>query len=114
VNLSEVLDQLPTDGAGRRVFGEPHETADGSTVIPVARIRMGRGRRGSGPDSAPFGYAAVPAGVFVVHDGKASWVPAIDENRVALIGVTTGLLAAVIGTLAILRQPPWPKITIKG
>ena len=31
---------------------------------------------------------------------------------VALIGVLTGLLAAVIGSLAVLRQPPWPRMTI--
>ena len=39
-------------------------------------------------------------------------MPAVDANRVALIGVLTGLLAAVIGTLAVLRQPPWPRMTI--
>ena len=39
-------------------------------------------------------------------------MPAVDHNRIALIGVTTGLLAAVISTLAVLRQPPWPRITI--
>jgi hypothetical protein len=89
MKLSDVLDQLPADGAAGRVYGEPYETADGATVIPVAK----------------------PLGVFVVHRGKASWVPAIDGNRIALIGVLTGLLAAVIGTLAVLRQPPWPKMT---
>ena len=47
-----------------------------------------------------------------MRGGEASWVPAVDHNRIALIGVTTGLLAAVIGTLAVLRQPPWPRITI--
>jgi hypothetical protein len=90
VNLSDVLDQLPADGANGRVYGEPFETADGATVIPVAK----------------------PRGVFVVHGGQASWVPAFDHTRIALIGVLTGLLAAVIGTLAVLRQPPWPRITI--
>ena len=39
-------------------------------------------------------------------------MPAVDGNLVALIGVVTGLLAAVIGSLAVLRQPPWPRITI--
>jgi hypothetical protein len=38
--------------------------------------------------------AGEPLGVFVVH------------------GVITGLLAAVIASLAVLRQPPWPRITI--
>jgi hypothetical protein len=86
VKVSDVFDQLPTDG----VYGEPYQTGDGTTVIPVAK----------------------PLGVFVVRGGEASWVPAVDNNRLALIGVITGLVAAVIGCLAVLRQPPWPLITI--
>jgi hypothetical protein len=86
VKVSDVLDRLPADG----VYGEPYQAADGTTVIPVVK----------------------PRGVFVVRAGEASWVPAVDHNRVALIGVITGLLAAVIGSLAVLRQPPWPLITI--
>ena len=85
MKVSDVLDQPLAD----RAYGEPYETADGVTVIPVAK----------------------PFGVFVVRGGEASWVPAIDRNRIALIGAITGLLAAVIGTLAVLRQPPWPKMT---
>ncbi|OBH00578.1 MULTISPECIES: hypothetical protein [unclassified Mycobacterium] len=84
------LDQLPTDRTAGRVYGEPYQTPDGTTVIPVAK----------------------PLGVFVIHNGRASWEPAVDANRIALIGVITGLLAAVIGSLAVLRQPPWPRMTI--
>ena len=86
MKVSDVFDQLPAD----RAYGEPYQTPDGATVIPVAK----------------------PLGVFVVRGGEASWVPAIDASRIALIGVLTGLLAAVIATLAVLRQPPWPRITI--
>ncbi|MCV7099368.1 hypothetical protein [Mycobacterium palustre] len=86
MKVSDVLDQSPTDGG----YGEPYQTADGATVIPVAK----------------------PPGVFVVHGGEAKWVPAVDNNRIALIGVITGLLAAVLGGLAVLRRPPWPQITI--
>jgi hypothetical protein len=96
MKLPESLDQLPTNGAAGRAYGEPYRTADGATVIPVARVR---------------GSAATPIGVFVVHGDKASWVSAVDENRVALIGVTTGLLAAVITCLAVLRRPPWPDLS---
>jgi hypothetical protein len=91
VKYSDVLDQLSIDGGGGRVYGEPYQTPDGTTVISVAK----------------------PLGVFVIREGKASWVPAVDGNRIALIGVLTGLLAAVIGSLAVLRQPPWPRITIR-
>lgn len=90
MKLSDVLDQLPADGAAGGVYGEPYQTPDGATVIPVAK----------------------PLGVFVVRGDRARWVPAVDQNRIALIGVVTGLLAAVIGSLAVLRQPPWPRMTI--
>jgi hypothetical protein len=96
MKLSDISDQLPTefadlvDARGGRPFGAPYQTADGATVIPVAK----------------------PLGVFVIRDGEASWVPGVDQNRIALIGVLTGLLAAVIGCLAVLRQPPWPRITM--
>ena len=96
----EVLDQLPNDRNVRRVYGEPYVTPDGVTVIPVAKIREGRG------------FAGAPIGVFVVQGDDAYWVPAVDVNQIALIGVLTGLLAAVIGSLAVLRQPPWPRITL--
>jgi hypothetical protein len=90
VKISDAFEQLPTDDNVRGVYGDPYQTADGATVIPVAK----------------------PRGVFVIRGGEASWVPAVDQNRIALIGVLTGLLAAVIGTLAVLRQPPWPRITL--
>ena len=57
--LSDVLDQLTADGAAGRMYGEPYATADGATVIPVAK----------------------PLDVFVVRGGEASRVPAVDHNR---------------------------------
>ncbi|GBE63607.1 hypothetical protein MFM001_00690 [Mycobacterium sp. MFM001] len=96
MKFPESLDQLPTNGAGRRVYGEPYSTADGATVIPVAKVR---------------GSTATPLGVFVVRGDRASWVAAVDANLIGLIGVITGLLAAVIGCLAVLRRPPWPDLS---
>ena len=117
MKLSDVVDQLPTDRVARRVYGEPYETADGATVIPVVKIRGGGARAGSDhladDQGAAFGFGAVPLGVFVVRGGKASWVPAVDADRIALIAVIAGLLATVISCLAVLRQPPWPRITIR-
>lgn len=88
---SDVLDQLAADPAAGPGYGEPYQTPDGTTVILVAK----------------------PLGVFAIRNGQASWTPAVDANRIALIGVLTGLLAGVIGALAVLRQPPWPRITIR-
>jgi hypothetical protein len=100
VKFPDALDQLPTDHSVRRVYGEPYQTADGATVITVAKIR----ERGH--------FSAQPLGVFVIDGDRARFVPAVDGNRIALVGALTGLLAAVITTLALLRQPPWPRITI--
>jgi hypothetical protein len=96
MKLPDSVDELPTNGTRGRVYGEPYRTADGGTVITVAKVRAG---------------TATPIGVFVVHGGTASWVPAVDMNRVALIGVITGLMAAVLGSLAFLRRPPWPDLS---
>jgi hypothetical protein len=96
MKIPESLDELPTNGTRGRVYGQPYRTADGGTVITVAKVR---------------GDKATPVGVFVVHDGRARWVAAVDADRVALIGVITGLLAAVIASLAVLRRPPWPDLS---
>jgi len=88
------IDHLDVDEADR-TFAEPYLTPDGTTVIPVSK-----GSR--------------PLGVYVIRDGQASWLPAVDGNRIATIGVITGLLAAVLGCLAVLRRPPWPDLADHG
>jgi hypothetical protein len=96
MKIPESLDELPTNGTRGRVYGEPYRTADGGTVITVAKVRAN---------------TATPVGVFVIHSGTARWVPAIDANRVALIGVVTGLISAVLASAALLRRPPWPDLS---
>lgn len=49
-------------------------------------------------------------GVYTVADGRASWVPAVDGHQMALIGTLTGFVAALLGSLAVLRRPPWPDL----
>ncbi|MFD6392148.1 hypothetical protein [Nocardia sp. NPDC060259] len=89
--LEEAVAAPPT------IFGEPMETADGATIITVAR-------------GSAFGRSARPVGVFVVHDGRAHWTPTVDSNRIAQLGEWIGLLTGVIAALAILRRPPWPDL----
>ncbi|MDR3662843.1 MAG: hypothetical protein P4L86_21080 [Mycobacterium sp.] len=101
-NPEAFLEALTADPSGR-VFAEPYHTPDGATVIPVAKVRESHGTT-----------TAKPLGVFVLRDGQTSWVPAVDADRIALIGVLTGLVAAVIGTLAVLRRPPWPDLSHGG
>lgn len=108
MKFPDVVELFPTRDVVRFVYGEPYQTADGATVITVARVRR-RGKQRPAEEGAGE-LMARPVGVFVIHDKQASWVPAIDANRIALIGVTSGLLAAVITSLAVLRRPPWPEL----
>lgn len=99
------LDTLTVDPDAARAFGQPYENADGTTVIPVATIR---GRTMPGTDDART--LAKPAGIFVVKDGRARWIPAVDATRIALMGELIGLVAATLATLAMVRRPPWPDL----
>ncbi|MFA1549378.1 hypothetical protein [Actinomadura chokoriensis] len=101
MGAGEHLERLRSGEAAQRVFGEPYDRPDGATVIPVARVIGGRHPR------------ATPLGVFVVHNGKASWTPAVDGSRMALLGGLIGLVSAGLATAAVLRRPPWPDISIQ-
>jgi hypothetical protein len=92
-------DQLPR---GIQTLGgvsstEPVIVDEDTTVIPVTR---GRGR------------STRTIGVLVVRDGTTTWVPTIDQERLMMIGALTGLAAATLACLAVLRKPPWPDVTI--
>jgi hypothetical protein len=91
MNLREVRQVIDTQGAdvdASRVFGQPYETADGATVIPVLR----------------------PPGVFVVKDGKSIFTPAVNGQRLAMMGILVGLISAALAGLAMVRRPPWPDL----
>ncbi|MEB3032313.1 hypothetical protein [[Mycobacterium] nativiensis] len=100
----ELLDHLSADAVGSWVYGDPHQTPDGATVITAARVRA------SGSDGS--GVTASPAGALVIRGDRTEWVPAIKVDRIALLGVLTGLLSAVIASLAVLRRPPWPDLRV--
>lgn len=80
------------------IFNEPYETGDGTVIITVTRTAW--------RDRVPH-----PVGIYTVRAEATTWTPAVDVSRHALIGVCTGLLAAVIGVCAVLRRPPWPEMT---
>jgi hypothetical protein len=106
LKLRDALDSIVPDPAAAQVYGQPYETADGVTVVPVARVR-GRTRPGTDSD---LRLSARPVGVFVIKDGEATWVPALDSTRIALMGELIGLVSATFATLAMVRRPPWPDL----
>ena len=91
----ETVAPLALDSDASRVYGQPQETADGATVIPVAKVR---------------GDRAKPVGVFVIKDGKATWQPAVDAERIAMMGILVGLVSATLAGIAMVRRPPWPDL----
>ncbi len=98
MNLREAHDAVGTvvpDADPSRVYGEPYETADGATVITVAKVR---------------GTRAKPIGVFVVKDGNVRWSAAVDGERVAMMGIFVGLVSATLAGVAMVRRPPWPDL----
>ncbi len=98
MNLREAHDAVGTvvpDADPSRVYGEPYETADGATVITVAKVR---------------GTRAKPIGVFVIKDGNVRWSAAVDGERVAMMGIFVGLVSATLAGVAMVRRPPWPDL----
>ena len=89
------------------MFGHPIDH-DGVTVLPTAKISGGGGggQRDGPPEVADqqsgglgggLGLSAKPLGVFVIKDGRASWRPAIDVNKV----IVGGQIVAIVGLLVI-------------
>ena len=85
----------------KRVYGDPYEQ-DGMTVIPAASVRGGggggAGRRGDDDSGsgAGFGMMARPSGAWIIKDGRVTWKPAVDANRIALGGQIVGLVSVLV------------------
>ncbi len=84
--MRETIDSLSV----RRVVSEPIER-DGVTLVPVARMRGGGGGGEGGEGAASgwgggYGLEARGIGAYVLKDGDARWVPALDVTRIVLGG----------------------------
>ena len=109
-NIRETRDAISV----RRVFGDP-VTADGVTVIPVARVAGGGGGGGGGGTSEDhdeahgfgtgFGIGAHPIGVYEIANGQVKWKPAVDADRLARGGQILAGIVTVCCLLLLLRRP---------
>lgn len=113
MKLRDALDTVSIEGRSMNVYSQPYENADGATIIMVSRVR-GKMRpakleSADGPDDE-IAVRAKPVGVFVIRGDDVKWEPAIDATRIALVGAVTGLIAATLATLAMVRRPPWPDL----
>ncbi|MHB8416696.1 MAG: spore germination protein GerW family protein [Myxococcales bacterium] len=116
MDVQDVLVQVREQIGPKHVFGEP--IREGETVmVPVARVRGGGGGGGNGVEGKPggqgvgFGMTAIPTGAFVFREGKLSWRPALDLNRVIMGAQFVAAIALMtFGSLfraRMRRRLPW-------
>jgi uncharacterized spore protein YtfJ len=94
-NVDELLRGAQDAMTVRRVYGDPVET-EGVTIVPAAAVRGGAGGGGDSEHNggAGFGLNARPVGAWVLRDGEATWSPAVDVNRIAVLAFLLGLAFA--------------------
>jgi uncharacterized spore protein YtfJ len=93
MDVETVLAKASEGVSAGRSFG-PVIERDGCLLVPVT-IVVGGGGVGSGESPGQegsgsgggFGTISWPMGVYVVKDGNARWVPAVDATRLILGGL---------------------------
>jgi hypothetical protein len=96
MDAQQLENQIQHEVRPHNVFGAPIQV-DGVTLVPTMAVRGGAGHA----DQARAGYRirARPVGVYVLRDGKVSWRPAVDVNRIIWGGQMIGLVAALSNVL---------------
>lgn len=85
-----------------QVFGTPVVQGN-TTLVPVARVRAGAGRRGA--EGGGAGIVARPLGAFSVSsDGRVRWHPAVDVNRIIMGGQIVAIVAITVTAIVRRRQ----------
>jgi uncharacterized spore protein YtfJ len=97
MNALDAVNQAKDVITVRRVYGEPIQE-DGLTIIPAASVMGGGGGGGDteGNGGLGFGVRARPAGAWVIKNGEATWRPALDLNRVILVGQLIAIVALLV------------------
>jgi uncharacterized spore protein YtfJ len=97
MNALDAINQAREVITVRRVYGEPYQE-DSVTIIPAANVMGGGGGGGDieGNGGGGFGVRARPAGAWVIKNGEAEWRPALDLNRVILVGQLVAIVALLV------------------
>ncbi|WP_280247759.1 spore germination protein GerW family protein [Nocardia abscessus] len=102
MKVEDILDSAKDAMTVQRVYAEPVER-DGTTLIAVAAVSGGAGG-GTGADKGGqegsgvgFGLGAKPVGVYVLRNGRLSWRPAIDVNRLITVFGAVAVTALLVG-----------------
>ncbi len=96
MRVMDVVNEAKGAMRASEVFGIPYEK-NGVTIIPAAKISGGAGGGGNEGDpqagGVGFGVSSRPVGAFVIKGGDVSWQPALDLNRVILMGQVVAIVA---------------------
>jgi uncharacterized spore protein YtfJ len=96
MRVMDVVNEAKGAMRASEVFGVPYEK-DGITIIPAAKISGGAGGGGDQHEpqagGAGFGVSSRPVGAFVIKEGEVRWQPALDLNRVILMGQVVAIVA---------------------
>ncbi|HET6820125.1 MAG TPA: sporulation protein [Candidatus Limnocylindria bacterium] len=97
MNVTEMLEGAREAMTVKRVYGEPIER-EGLTIVPAANVRGGGGGGSDASETGGggFGLTASPVGVYVVKDGNVHWEPAVDVNRISIMGIVAGIVALLV------------------
>ncbi|MGK8507632.1 sporulation protein [Nocardia asiatica] len=108
MKIDEVLASAKDAMTVHRVYAEPVER-DGAVLIAAAAV-SGGGGGGGGTDEGGqegsgvgFGVGAKPVGVYVLRDGRVSWRPAIDVNRLITVVGVVAVTALLVGARIAVR-----------
>lgn len=100
MKAQEIMSQVSDAMQVRRVFGEPYRQ-NGVTIIPVAAVRGGWGGGGGQGENQEQGWGggggltARPVGAFVIKGGEVTWRPAVDVDRMILVGQIVGAIVVL-------------------
>ncbi len=104
--LASVIEPLQKSATVRSVFGDP-VSAQGKTIIPVARIAYGfgggsgKGRQGPGEgQGAGGGVYAVPLGALEITDTGTRFISLYEKRRLLIAGLFGLSLGLVLGSRA--------------
>jgi uncharacterized spore protein YtfJ len=97
MNVTEMLSDARDAMSVKRVYGDPIER-EGLTIVPAADVRGGGGGGADAENNGGggFGLTARPVGVFVVKGGDVAWEPAVDVNRISMMGIVAGIVALLV------------------
>jgi uncharacterized spore protein YtfJ len=97
MNVTEMLEGAREAMTVKRVYGDPIER-EGLTIVPAADVRGGGGGGADAENNGGggFGLTARPVGVYVVKGGEVEWEPAVDVNRISMMGILAGIVALLV------------------